>query len=113
MDINKVFAGLPENNKKFIIELMAVFQTISFGTVQPVIELHRNRVMKAEFRGWKRIKYDPSIAKEQAIKDLGQRISVAIKNKQTTKLHFIIDLKNGVINEILWDSYIYRRYDTP
>ena len=104
-----VIANLPETNQKFIVELLGLIQSVGFGTITPSIELHRSRVTKAEFRGWKRIKYSTE-DKGKAIHDLGDRIGQAIQNKRTTKLHFVIDVKRGEIKNIYWDSIITREY---
>lgn len=110
MDILKLFQNLPEENQKFLLELIAIIFQLQFGTLQPVIKVHRGRVKEVEFRGWKRLKYSPD-NQEKAIQDLAERLKKAKESKQKTKLIFIVEAKGGYITDILWDSFISKRYD--
>ena len=110
MDLSKLFQSLPEENKQFLLEFLAIVYQLQFGTLQPVIKIHRGRIKEVEFRGWKRLKYTPD-NQNKAIQDLAERIRKAKESKQKTKLVFIVETRGGYITDILWDSFITRRYE--
>lgn len=108
--MQELFENLPEENKQFFLELMAIVFQLQFGTLQPVIKVHRGRIKEVEFRGWKRIKYTPD-TQEKAIEDLAKRLAEAKKSRQKTKFVFIVEVRGGFITDILWDSFVSRRYE--
>lgn len=108
MELTKLVGGLPEETQQFLLELLAVIQSIEFGKITPEIEIHQKKVVSVKFNGWKRLKYHDD--NTLAISDLGIRIKRAVDRKQPTRLHFVVEVKGGKITQIFWKSDIFRRY---
>lgn len=101
----------PLPTQRFLLEFLAIIQKLEFGKIVPKIEIHNKKIMTAEFEGWKRLRYEKNNL--QAIKDIGERIAEIIKKKQTIKVFFEIEIKNGEIQDVFWQTKFVRRYDIP
>ena len=97
------------NNTQFFDELDVILSSVEFGKITPELEIHQKKVMSAKFQGWRRQKFNKD--NEKAVEAVGNRIAEAIGRKDPTKLMFVVDIKNGAIEQVLWQSSIYRRYD--
>ena len=97
------------NNEQFLKELEVIINSVEFGKITPELEIHQKKVVSAKFQGWRRQKFNRD--NEKAVEAVGSRIAEAIGRKDPSKIVFVVEVKNGVIEQILWQSSIYRRYD--
>lgn len=98
----------PAQDDIAVLELKALIEKVAFGTLDASFELHNKRITSATVYGKRRNKYAKDNYK--ATSDVIGRIKQSCDRKESTKLTFIVNVRNGFIDEVLLSSEIERKY---
>jgi len=100
-----------ERNPQVLREIEAIVENVGYGGIDITLDLHGKKITHLTVYGKKRQVY-----KKQdnmlALEDMLKRIRSAMDGKQTTRLTFTIDMKNGKIEETKLISSVTRNYES-
>jgi len=99
-----------QQNAKVFLELEALIESLGYGQLDLSFDLHNRRITASTYYGKKRNKYSKD--NQTAMKELAERIIKAVTQKKTEKLTFVVDVRNGFIEQTMWMSQQKRSHET-
>lgn len=97
------------NNEKVITEFEALVEKLEYGSLDTTFDIHNKRITAITVFGKQRKKYKNENL--NAFQYLIKRITGSVGRKETTTLTFSVNLRNGLIDEILLLSKMTRKYE--
>ena len=97
----------PERNIKAMLSQEAIIEKLGYGFLDITTEFHNRKITKQTFYGKERKKYGAHPdSQKQATNDIIKRLAKSLAGKETTKLKFQIDVRNGNVEQVVWLSEI-------
>lgn len=90
-------------------ELEALVEKLGYGTLDATFDIHNKKLVTMKLYGKKRLRYAKN--NPLALTDLVKRVNKPLEAKDTTKLVFSLEIRNGFIDEVLLVSEMTKRYD--
>ena len=90
-------------------ELDTMIDAVQYGSLDFTLDVHNKRIIGITTYGKKKNRYLKNNL--QAVKDIASRLKYVSDNKATTKLKFSVDILNGEIKEVIWNSSMRKKFE--
>lgn len=96
-----------ERNLRAILNQEAIIEKLNYGVLDIQTEFHNRKITRQTFYGHERKKYgDSKESQQQALSEILKRLTKSTSNKETCKLKFDVEIRNGNIDQVLWKSQL-------
>lgn len=98
-----------QQNAKFLLELEALFEKIGHGQIDLSLDIYNKRITASTYYGKKRLAYNKD--NKKAVGDIIERLLKSSNEKKTEALTFVVTVRNGYIQQTVWQSSMKRNHE--